>query len=101
MKQLYLEGFAIVMFLISVGLAVGVLQHIMLTSRAVAPAFGGTPQASTPIVCFLLKSITVTKSYNFRVAISGDLLEAFPKGILNADARLVSGDDDGVFDDQR
>ena len=74
----------------------------MLTSRAVAPAFGGTPQASTPIVCFLFEidhgdQVRTT----FGVAISGDLLEAFPKGILNADARLVSGDDDGVFDDQR
>src|SRR5205823_6609789 len=35
------------------------------------------------------------------VAPTGDLLEALPEGILEADARLVSSDDDGPLDDRR
>jgi hypothetical protein len=35
------------------------------------------------------------------VAICGEFVEPIPKGILNADARLVSGDQDRVYDDER
>jgi hypothetical protein len=35
------------------------------------------------------------------VAICGEFVEPILKGILNADARLVSGDQDRMYDDER
>ena len=57
--------------------------------------------ADDRLMCFLLEFEHGDQVVHRHVAISGDRLEAFPKGILNADARLVSGDQDGVYDDER
>ena len=100
MKQLYLEGFAIVMFLISVGLAVGLSAYHADIAGGGASVWWNAASINAHSV-FPLGIDHGDQVVQLRVAISGDLLEAFPKGILNADARLVSGDDDGVFDDQR
>ena len=55
MKQLYLEGFAIVMFLISVGLAVGLSAYHADIAGGGAGVWWNRRKHQRPIVCFLLE----------------------------------------------
>jgi hypothetical protein len=54
--------------------------------------------AEGDVLAISIPSVRVRRRH---AAASGDLLEALPEGIHNANARPASGDDDGVFDDRR